>query len=814
MRVPLSWLKDFTPVQASPEEVAHALSFLGLVVEGVERADKPWAGIIVARVLETRPHPSADRIQLVDVDMGDGEALQICCGAFNMKSGDLVPLAALGAVMPNGLEIARRKMRGEWSNGMLCSVPELGLGEEGLEKGIYVLPGDLPVGQPLAEALGVGDDVVFDLDIGPNRPDCFSIAGVARDLAAFLNLPFNFPPMGAAAVDPAGSAAVVDPAGSAALVEIAPDATELCPRFTATVIEGVRQAAVPAWVSRRVSLAGMRPINPVVDASNYVMLEIGQPNHPYDMDKLAGGSLQVRRAYEGEVLVTLDGAARELCPDDLVIAGGDGEAVGLAGVMGGATAEISPLTNTVLFEAANFDALSVARTGKRLGLSSEARARFERGVDIELAGLAVERFVSLLGPAVRRGPTTDLGRQEAPKVTAVLRAQRAALLLGVPVSANRCAELLTPLGFQCEPAGDERLAVTMPSWRPDCTREVDLIEEIARMHGYENIPRQLPARPMAATSLSREQKARRLVRDIIAGTGANEAWTTSFLSAEDMEKTGLSTSRALELENPLDQSQGLLRTSVLPGLLRSLQFNVERQIGAVQLFEIGNVFLAPLPGERGAYLAEVDEREQLGLVAIGRDIDARWSAQAWEVLRGGLRLRAVRLADEAAPPGTAGMHLDAFHPGRRAVISAQGRPVGVVGELSPKVTSAYGFSSRVAALVVDLAPVLGAVTGMGAAQAVSRFPATDMDMAFEVDEGVAAGDVAGTVESSAGQLLTSLALFDVYKGPGLGEGKRSLGFRLRLRAGDRTLTEAEVTRVRVAVADAVSSAHGGVLRVG
>ncbi|HUC15827.1 MAG TPA: phenylalanine--tRNA ligase subunit beta, partial [Acidimicrobiales bacterium] len=572
MRAPLSWLRDFTPVEGTPADIARTLSFLGLVVEGTEVVGAPLPGIVVARVLATRPHPAADRIQLVDVDLGDGEALQICCGAFNMKPGDLVPLATIGAVMPNGLPIGRRKLRGEWSNGMLCSAPELGLGPEGPEPAIYKLPpGSSSPGDPVAEALGLGPDVVFDLEISPNRSDCFSMAGVARDLAAALRLPFSIP------VPPYVVADGVPPAS----VAIDEAATELCGRFTGTVIEGVDGVEVPSFVGRRLTLAGMRSINPVVDVSNYVMLELGQPNHPYDIEHLGGRGLVVRRAGAGETIVTLDGTPRALSPEDCVIADGEGVAVGIAGIMGGATAEISPGTTTVLLEAANFNPQAIAATGKRLGLLSEARTRFERGVDPEIAGVAIDRFVELLGPGARRGGTTDVRPVVPEKVKIFLRTERANLVLGTSLSPDEPAELLSRLGFEAVANGPSTYEVNVPTWRPDCKREVDLIEEIARIYGYENIARSLPRRPIAAAGLTDYQKGRRRVRELLAGAGANEAWTSSFLSGADLARAGLSSSEALALENPLDQAQGLLRTSLLSGLLNAARFNTERQAGAL-----------------------------------------------------------------------------------------------------------------------------------------------------------------------------------------------------------------------------------------
>jgi phenylalanyl-tRNA synthetase beta chain len=821
MRAPLSWLRDFTPVEGAPADIARTLSFLGLVVEGTEVVGAPLPGIVVARVLATRPHPAADRIQLVDVDLGDGEALQICCGAFNMEPGDLVPLATIGTVMPSGLPIGRRKLRGEWSNGMLCSAPELGLGPEGPEPAIYILPPDLSSpGGPVAEALGLGPDVVFDLEISPNRSDCFSMAGVARDLAAALRLPFTIP------VPPYVVAAGV-PSASVAIEETA---RELCGRFTGTVIECGDGVEVPPFVRRRLTLAGMRSINPVVDVSNYVMLELGQPNHPYDIDRLGGRGLVVRRAGAGETIVTLDGTARRLTPQDCVIADGEGVAVGIAGIMGGATAEISPETTTVLLEAANFNPQAIAATGKRLGLVSEARTRFERGVDPEVADRAISRFVELLGPRARRGETTDVRPAAPEKVKIFLRTERANLVLGTSLSPHEPAELLSRLGFGAVANGPSTYEVTVPTWRPDCEREVDLIEEIARIYGYENIARSLPRRSIAAAGLTDYQKGRRRVRELLAGAGPNEAWTSSFLSGADLARAGLSSTEALALENPLDQAQGLLRTSLLPGLLNAARFNIERQAGALSLFEIGSVFRHPpeddQPGSSRSHsgsgpltglVSGVLEWEQLGVLALGRDIDATYAVRVWEVLAGGLRLQASALEPFAG--GDIGRSLDgamaaagSLHPGRRALVVAGGHEVGVLGELAPEVSAAYDLAGRVAFFLVDLAPLLAAPRQSWAAQSASRYPAADVDMAFVVDEEVPAGHLEATVREAAGDLAEAVALFDVWRDSSLGEGRRSLAFRVRLRSSERTLTDQEVAEVRDRVVAAASHAYGASLR--
>ena len=840
MRVPLSWLREFTPVEEPPERLAHALSFLGLVVEGTEVVPAPFGGIVVARVLATRPHPGADRVQLVDVDAGEGEARQVVCGAFNMKAGDLVPLADVGAVMPNGMEIGRRRVRGEWSNGMLCSAPELGIGPEGGEPAIFVLPpGSAKPGQSAAEALGFGADIVFDLEISPNRGDCLSVVGVARDLAAGLGLPFSVPaPPHVVAEDVPAAAVAIDPA-----------AEDRCPRFTGTVVENVKAALVSPLVRRRLALAGMRPINAVVDASNYVMLELGQPNHPYDISRLGGGGLVVRPARAGERLVTLDGTERQLGPDDIVISDAEGRAVGLAGIMGGADAEISPETTTVLLEVANFAPLTIAETGKRLGLLSEARTRFERGVDPGLPPAAVDRFVELLGSGVRRGETTDLRPRRAAPLEVPLRARRANLVLGTSLSPEDCAGLLSRLGFEANQRADEGWVFRVPTWRPDCTREVDLIEEVARIYGYDKLRRLLPARPARPSRLAGWQLARRQVREVLAGTGASEAWSSTFLSGRELELAGLSPSPAVVVENPLDTSQALLRTSLLPGLLRALRSNRERQAGALSLFEIGNVFAVPggpsgdLVGSGGpeatflASLASGDghegqsragaslggffyravegvvEWEQLGLVALGAGVDATYAARAWEVIAGALRVDGAAVVPAAADLGPGAlMGLPALHAGRRAVLAVGGRPVGVVGELAPEVAARNGLAGRVAVLLADLGPLLSAPPRPLVAREVSRYPAVDLDLALSVADVVPAGEVAATVRQAAGDLAEEVVLFEVWRDRSLGEGRRSLNFRARLRADDRTLTEADVGEVRERVAAATAERHGAELR--
>jgi phenylalanyl-tRNA synthetase beta chain len=790
MKVLLSWLREFAPFpDDDPVSLGDVMSDLGMAVESIDRIGEGLDGIVVARVLALRPHPNADKIQLVDVDLGDGEALQICCGAFNMAEGDLVPLATLGTVMPGGMEIARRKLRGEWSNGMLCSGKELGLGDD--HSGILVLEGSddgLALGTPITEALGVTPDVLYDLEINPNRPDAMSVAGVARDLAARLALPFAIP-------EPTVETIAGDIAGRASVEILDPD---LCGRFHVRLIEGVRIEASPPWIAERLTRLGMRPINNVVDASNYVMLELGQPSHTYDLAELPGGALRVRWAAEGETITTLDGLERTLVAGrDGVIADGGDVAVGIAGVMGGASTEISDSTTAVLLECAWWRPMAIAVSSKHLGLRSEASARFERGTDPDIVDLAARRLVELLAPSGARlveGSVTVDG--ELPDRHPVLvRTDRVNRLLGTDLAPAELQPLLEPIGFRVEAAGERDFSVTIPSFRYDSTTETDVIEEIARHHGYSRIPIRVP-RSVQTGSLTPVQGDRRIVRQVLVGLGIHEAMPLPFLAPGDLAAAGLPAD-AVTVTNPLAAEESVLRTSLRPGLLRAVAYNESHRTDGVSLFELGQVFGVPAPG---AQLP--DEREQLGVVLTGREAPA--AVRVWELLHATLGLPSPSI-DQARPvPG--------LHPGRSAVLRAGDDDVGEVGEIDPGVLAALGIRERVAWLQVDLGLVLGMPHGEHRYHPISRYPSSDLDLAFEVDESVPAARVAAAVRGAAGELLIDLDLFDVFRGAPVPEGRRSLAYRLRLQAADRTLTDDDIASVRDTVAAALSSTLGASLR--
>jgi phenylalanyl-tRNA synthetase beta chain len=776
MRAVLSWLNDLAPVGHDVEQLAHDLSALGMAVDHVEVVGAPVDGVIVARVLATRAHPDADKVHLVDVDTGDGQALQIVCGAFNMTDGDLVPLATLGTTMPNGMEIGRRKMRGEWSNGMLCSSRELGLGDD--HAGILLLPAELPLGRPVFDALGVTADAVFDLDITRNRPDAWSHRGVARDLAAHLGVPFT---------DPSPPLVIDGPERVAPVTIEAPD---LCGRFTSTVITGVRIAPSAPWMAERLTRAGMRPINNVVDVSNYVMLELGQPSHPYDLAKLPGGGFRVRRARPGETLVTLDDVTRELTTDDLLICDGEDQPVGIAGIMGGASSEIDDATTEVALEMAWFDPVTIATTAARLGLRSEASARFERGVDPMVADRAIARFVELLretAPAATAAPGLVDARGELPAPAVVrVRPERVSALLGTRFEMADIARLIEPIGFACD--GDQ---VTVPSWRPDCVVEVDVIEEVARHYGYEKLGKTVPgsAHPGRLTEL---QHARRLVRQVLVGAGLDEAMPDPLLAPEDLTRAGLDAT-AVRLTNPLAAEGGILRPSLRPGLLESIAYNASHRAAGVALFELGHVFLPPPAGQ-----VLPDEREVIGAALAGREAPA--AVALWAELAAALGVEGVALEADGT---IAGMHAT-----RTARLEADGTVLGAVGEIDPGVLERYGIGERVAWLEVDLVPFVERGQPDRPYHRVSRYPSSDLDLAFVLDEAVPAATLTGALRRAAPDRVADVRLFDVYRGPGVAEGQRGLAYRLRLQAPDRTLTDADVAEVRercIAAAAAVGA---------
>ena len=822
MKIPLSWLREFVDLDETVEELTALLDDLGLVVEGVEVVGEGLEDVVVARIDEVRAIEGADRVRLVTVDAGQGP-LEIVCGAMNFAVGNHVPLAPVGAVLPGGFEIAERKMRGVTSHGMLCSARELRLSDD--HEGLYLLDEVITpvVGQPLLEALGMDRDVVFDISVEGNRPDAWCVRGVARDLATRLGRTLRTPEL--SVPDETDATASYAAAGI--------DDPDLCGRLTLSVLRDVVVRPSPAHLARRLSLAGMRPISNVVDASNLVMLELGQPTHPYDAAHVARRTLRARRARPGESLVTLDDVERPLARpgrglgdtgEDCVIVDGDDRVLGLAGIMGGASSEISSSTTDVLLEAAFFDPMTIARSSKRHGLRSEASSRFERGVDPELALEAVARFVALLresNPELRwmAEPLDLRGAVPTPPTVSVSAAdlERA---LGVAVASSDVVRILEGLQFRV--SGEGPWTVTAPSARLDvrsgAAGRADVIEEIARLYGYSRLPRRTPTWPEPG-ALSERQRTRRRLRDTVVDLGVHEAWTPTLGSDEDFDLLAPGAPR-VRITNPLASEEAVLRSSMLVGLVRAWGRNAERGLGDVALGELGNVFTHPgvassprhtRGGAGGTVsLALPEENERLTIVLGREDDDARTAVALWSAVatRLGVHDVVVRSMSDA-PAG--------LHPTRAAHLVERGtnRVVGYVGEVDPDLVSRLVSVTPRRLGVVDLdLDVLFELTADAAADQFvtvpSRYPVAIVDLAFLTPDAVHAVDLA-EVLMAAVDVVEDVVLFDVYRGDSLPAGTRSLAYNVRFASEEKTLSEGDVARAREALI-AAAAGLGAVLR--
>lgn len=792
MKVLLSWLREFAPFEGDPDDLGATMTDLGMVVESIETVGANWDGIVVAKVLDLRKHPEADRIQLVDVDLGDGEPLQICCGAFNMAVGDLVPLAKLGTTMPGGLEIARRKLRGEWSNGMICSESELELG--GDQDGIMVLEPSLTIGQPLADALGHETDILFDLDIEGNRPDALSVAGVARDLAARLGLAFSILSPAVGEVDP--------PAADRVSIDV--QAPELCPRFGFRVLDNVSIGESPPWMAARLTAAGMRPINSIVDISNYVMLELGQPNHTYDLGLIDGKTIGVRMGRDGETVKTLDDVDRKITEADGVIVDGADNVIGLAGVMGGASTEISESTTSVVLEAAVWNRMMIAKTSRRLNLRSEASTRFERGVDPFGIERALDRFAQLAIEICGAKVATGAVALEAGPINLTVvnvRASKVNHLLNTELSTQDIAALLAPIGFESEPAGEGVLNVTVPSWRPDSSIEEDIVEEVGRHHGYAKSGKRVPTSTQAG-GLTPPQLNRRRIRRVLLGAGFSEAMPMPFLAPGDLAKVGLVT-EGLVLTNPLVAEESILRSTLLPGLLKAVARNESHRIENVRLYELGRAYAQSdeeLPNE---YELVAGIAAGYSPTPTATDTAAETAVRLLRRFAADLGLNGLQV-DNAAVPG--------LHPTRSGEVRFRGKTIGAVGEVDPRVSESFGVSSRVAWFQLEVAPLLLAMESTPKFKGISLYPSSDIDLAFVTPNNVPATAIMRTLQSAGGALVQSVELFDVFRSDQLGDDRRSLAFTLRFQAADRTLTDEEVATARQACIDAAAKQHDAVLR--
>jgi len=795
VRAPLSWIRDFTPVEAPVDDIVAALNQLGLEVEAVDAPGAEIGGVVVAEVLDVVAHPNADKLTLVDVDHGDGQT-RVVCGATNVVAGMRVPYAPAGATLPGGFRLERRNIRGETSDGMLCSAKELGLGDD--HSGILSLEPEAALGADVRDVLGL-DDVVFDLAITPNRPDEMCVIGIARELAAHFRLPFEVPD-----VAPPTDAK----AGDRPSVSI--EAPDRCPRYLAWAAH-VALGPSPSWIQQRLVKAGMRPISNVVDVTNYVLLERNQPLHAFDLGRLPGRGIVVRLATAGETITTLDGVDRALDPEDLMICDAESRPQAIAGIMGGSVAEVDDGTTEVLLEAAYFERLGVARTSKRLKLRSEASARFERGTDPDAVEVHAARAMALLADIASAAVAPEpVDEQPRPFVrpTITLRTDKVNGVLGTDLSTDQVIDALRPLGIDVE-SNDDALVAVPPTFRPDLEREIDLVEEVARRIGFDAIGRTVPKPKDQVGALTRDQRDRRVASDALVGAGLSEAITLSLVAPADLARAGAGADveRAVAVANPLRAEESALRTHLLPGLLRAIGTNEARGLSDVALFEVGHVFLRPakgvLPDERSHIAAVLAGGIRRAPVEPDRPVDVYDAVDLVRVLLDALEIADARFVP-ARPPG--------FHGGRAATVEIDGAGVGSVGEIAGAASTAFGAQGRVVGFELDLDTVLASRRRDRSFVAVSPYPPASIDLAFVVGDDVPAAAIVETLRDAGGDLVEDVHVFDEFRSESLGDGRRSLAFRIRYRAPDRTLTDDAVASLRAKAIEAVTQAHGAEIR--
>jgi len=796
VKLPLKWLKDYTDINADPKEFADALTMSGSKVEGIEIPGEEIDKVVVGRILSIEKHPDADRLQVAMVDIGTGN-IQIVTGATNIKVNDLIPVALDGSSLPGGKRIKRGKLRGVESNGMMCSIAELGLTKDdypnAVEDGIFILEGNPVPGTDIKEVLGL-NDAIIDFEITSNRPDCFSIIGLARESAATFKTDFRIPEVNVKELG--------EPAEGQVSVEI--QAPDLCYRYAARIVKDVRIGPSPEWMQERLRACGVRAINNIVDITNYVMLEYGQPMHAFDMEYLKGNKIIVRRANDGEVIQTLDGQDRELDSSMLVIADAE-RPVAVAGVMGGANSEILPGTKTILFESATFNGISVRLTSKKLGLRTESSSRFEKGLDPENALAALNRAAQLveeLGAGTVCKGVIDCYPENKERKVIPFRPERINALLGTDISRNEMKEIFRRLEIEVdEKAG----TVIAPTFRPDLECEADLAEEVARFYGYNNIKATL-LEGKAATIGTRtgKQKLEEIIRRTMLSCGLSEIYTYSFTSPKVFDKMNLPADSELRktvvIQNPLGEDFSIMRTTTIPDMLSVLATNYSRRIDEARLFEVSYVYIP-----KSLPLTELPLEKPVLTLGMYGNVDFYDMTGVIEELMDVLGIKRYEFEPVRDNPS--------FHPGRTAKLLIKGKEAGIAGEIHPDVAEKFGAAKRSYLGMIDIDILVSAASTKVEYKPLPKFPAVIRDIALLVDDKVLVKQIEKKIAASAGNILESIKLFDVYKGKQVPEGKKSVAYSVTFRAADRTLTDEEVNRAMDGIIKALSEDLGAQLRL-
>ncbi len=783
MKVSLNWIKDFVEIRIGLKELVNLLTMAGLEVEGVASVGEGFDKVVVAEISSIRNHPNADRLSLVEAKTRQ-ETFSIVCGATNIREGQKVPLALVGAKLPNGIEIKRSKIRGVSSDGMLCSEIELALGQDA--SGIMILPPHVPLGMDLGEALGL-KDTILDISVTPNRPDCLCVIGVAREIAALTHQKVKYSLLSLSdrgkEIHEKTSVTILDP--------------DLCPRYVARMIEEVKIGPSPHWMSDRLEKVGIRSISNVVDVTNYVMMECGQPLHAFDFELLEEGRIVVRRAREGEEFVTLDGVKRNLDNEMLMICDGV-KPVAIAGVMGGLNSEIKDDTRRVLLESAYFNPAGNRRTSKKLGLETEAAFRFGRGIDYEgclaAANRAAQLIQELAGGRVVEG-VVDVYPVPIKPNPIRLSVNRIHQVLGTEVSAKQVRNYLGDLELEVRGEDEDILMVTPPSFRGDLEREIDLIEEVARLDGYEKIPITLPKGPPSSEERSKEFLVERKAIGTLLYHGYHEVVTYSFTSPVSWDRMGLPPDdprrRHLQILNPLAEDFSVMRTSLIPGLLETARYNVSRKNSNLKLFELKKVF-HPQEGERLP-----TEVKFLAGLAMGFDRDPHWafsprSADFYDIkgcvedLLDGLQIEGAKFSRAEDIPY--------LHPGKASRVVLDHEVLGVLGEVHPQVLGHYEIHGKVYLFEMDFGKMVKWTWEEKRFQPLPKFPAVYRDLSIVVDQALEAESVMEAIRTFRQPFVEEVALFDIYQGPPIPGGKRGISYRIRYQANDRTLTDEEVNQ--------------------
>ncbi|MFC1927458.1 phenylalanine--tRNA ligase subunit beta [Chloroflexota bacterium] len=804
MKISLKWLKDYVDINLASKELAEKLTMAGLEVRGIETVGGSWDDVVIGEVIALNPHPNADRLRLATVDLGTGQVTTVC-GAPNISVGQRVTFARVGACLMDphtgkAAVLKPAKIRGVASEGMVCSEKELGISEN--HEGILILPPEAPIGVAASAYLG---DVVFDLDITPNRPDCLSVLGIAREIAALTGESLRLPQVDyeetEKSIDSLASVDVVNP--------------DLCPRYCAGLVTGIKIGPSPGWLQRRLNSCGMRPINNVVDVANYVMLEYGQPLHAFDYDKLEGRQIVVRRAGAGETITTLDGSRRTLNPDILVIADKEG-AVAVAGIMGGLDSEVTDRTDTILLESANFNQASIRRGCNHLQFQSEASIRFEKGLSSELPLVPLKRatqlFLEVAGGRAAKG-IIDVypGKSEAKLIS--LTGRELKRLSGLKLNIDEITAVLKLLGFECqEGASDSQIVVSAPYWRSDIRCPADLVEEVARIVGYDKVPMtrlssSLPAQKSKLSLEARQSELKDTLRNILTGLGFQEILTYSLVSLEKLQKLWPELEPKippLKVANPMTREQEYLRTSLRAGLLAALAHNQKFEQAGIRLFEIGKVFLP-----QGKDLPE--ERETLCALLSGTGTELSWQTDgesldffdAKGVVESFLNQLGLKASFEHSDD-------EGLYPGRGADVIVEDDKVGIVGDAHPRVVQAFELSNTVSLVEIDLDKLLSKIAMTRGYESIPRFPSVSRDVALVIDEQVTYRRVEEIIESFP--LVTKITLFDLYRGEQIAEGKKSFAIRIVYQSPSRTLTDREVDQTQKQMLGKLADELGATLR--